>query len=450
LAKAKTTAKAKKALSAKKKAELAVGGGSQKPSPDDVIDYINMRHGRHGPVIRKANETWDAYDLRRPCGVPGVDINSGGGLPAGNLSQLDGPESVGKNYLLNLYIREGQGNYGRDSVTGMCCFEPPDKRFMQLCGVWVPMSDYDIDVTQSARKRLGQELMSRSEIKAAKNMLEIGDVHFLDTGPAEDRLNGIVHMVDANIYQIIGIDSWDSLLTQYEKECDLGEDARVAAAASVETMWMKKVTDALSPKYRCPDCGFAPLESNVTSFVARRYNYVCSGCNWKGKDPFVEINTTTIIAIRQARAKNVGRALAKQRGRDYHSQGAWALKHGNQVRISLHPGEIFRVGKTTIGKEINWQIAKGKSGAREYSIGSFGLNFDPIFTDVVHDLVSYCLQHQIVEQAGKGYYNIPVLDISKIHGRAAINDLVNENENYFEILLDEVYNAEGLAHVRFA
>lgn len=418
-----------------------------KPDPRQVALAINMRFGNNGPIIRPASEAWNAFDLRRPNGISSIDLATGGGLPAGGVCQIDGPESTGKNYLLYRYFAEVQRNYGDKACLAMACFENfVDKHFAQMCGVKVPMSEYDIEVTQRARKLRGEDPLTKAEVNEAINCPGVGEFHIFE-GPSEGVLDGIVYAVEHNIYQTIGIDSWDMMLTAPEDVANLDETPQVASPAMLQTRWSKKILDSLNPIFRCPDCGRAPLDKKVTDGTKLNYKYVCPNCDWKGLDPHVEVNETTIIAIRQSRAK-LDLGGGKTYGRKYDSKGAYALQHVNLIRLSLYPGSPIRLKETKIGKEINWEITKGKSGTHEGAIGSFSLYFDPLEVDTDGDLLAQCLKHGVILKKEGARFVVPEIELEPIHGEDKMLTLIGNEPDLVRTLKELLYVHAGLPHVR--
>ena len=421
----------------------------ERQDPHELMHYINMEFGSSGPVVRPAASSWNAFDLRRPSGISSLDVAMGGGLPAGGLSQLDGPESTGKNFALYLHMAECQRIYGKASCMAMVSLETAmDKHFAQKCGVLVAMSPYDIGVENRARKRRGQPPMSDSEIREAMDMPTVGEFMILDQGPAEKILDGMVEVIKSNACQIVGVDSWDSILTYQERDTPLGEFAQQASNATLETKFTKKMDDALAAIFRCPECGAAPLGQKKVSESGRSYNWHCPSCRWKGLDPAVEVNETTIIAIRQVRGK---RSAPGQKvfGRPYESKGSHALRHANLIKLSLHPGQ--RIPKDTkkekLGKEVNWEVEKGKCGCHEGARGTFSMYFDTMSVDVYTDLVRTCMRYGVIEQGG-GYYKIPHLDM-RLLGKEKLLQRVEESPELWDGLRDQLYIEADLAKVRF-
>lgn len=418
--------------------------------PRDVLRSINMRFGDTGPIIREANEAWDASDLRRPSGILSLDLKMGGGLVAGKVHQFDGPESVGKNFMLYRFFAEAQRNYGDEACLAMACFESfLDKHFAQMCGCKIAMSPYDIKVTERAREIRGEPPLTKAEIKEALSCPGVGTFHIFE-GPTENVLDGIIQAVEANIYQIIGIDSWDSMLTAAEEKATMSEIPQVASPATIQTRWAKKVQDSFNVAYRCPNCGYCPLEKKVTNYAQRNFAWICPHCNWKGLDPASEVNQTSVYCIRQVRAKlQMG---GKVYGRAYKSEGAYALQHLNHIRVSMHPGAPIRNGKVKIGKEVNWEITKAKAGAREGATGSFSLYFDPLEVDVYEDMFAQFVNLGVIQKLPQGWFEASELvsdgKALRVHGKEKMIDLIEKDEEIRTELLNLAYISAGLAHVR--
>lgn len=419
-----------------------------KPDPNKVIHDINMKYGDAGPIIRAANNAWDASDLRRPCGIPSLDLATGGGLVAGKVHQIDGPESTGKNYLLYRYFAEAQRRYGKNTVLAMCCFESfVDKQFAQSCGCRIAMSRYDIEVSNLARATRGEPPLTKKEEKEALECPGVGEFHILE-GPSEKVLDGVVEAVRSNIYQIIGIDSWDAMMTMPEERATLEEVPQVASPATIQTRWAKKTLDAFNPIFRCPKCGYAPIENKVTNYELQNYKYVCKSCEWSGKDPATEVNETTLYCIRQVRSK-ISMTGQRRYGRDYKTDGANALQHLNHIRISLHPGSAIKDGNIKIGKEVNWEIAKAKAGAKEGRTGMFTLYFNPIEVDVARDMMAQCIEHKVILDRGAGWFEFPEIDMDQIHGKDAVLDMIEKEPELLELLRELLYIKADLSHLRF-
>ena len=436
---------------AKKTAPKKKGTRFPKKDPRSVLREINMKLGDVGPIIREANQAWDAADLRRPSGITSLDLAMGGGLVAGKVHQFDGPESVGKNFLLYKFFGKAQETYGDDTCLAMACFESfVDKHFAQLCGCRIPMSEYDIQVTQRARKKRGEPPLTKKEIEKALSCKGVGAFHIFE-GPAENVLDGIVEAVSANIYQIIGIDSWDAMLTAAEDKAMMSEIPQVASPATLQTRWAKKVQDAFNVVYRCAECGYSPLTKKVTNYDLQNFKWVCPRCERRGEDPEPEVNETSVYCIRQVRAKlNMG---GKVYGRAYKTEGAHALQHLNHIRVSLHPGKAVQDDKRKIGKEVNWEVIKAKAGAREGATGTYSLYFKPLGVDTAEDMFIQCLMHGVIRKLPGSVYEVPGVEMDeeplRMRGKDKMIALIREEIGLQEELRELLYIAADLPHVRF-
>jgi len=280
------------------------------------------------------------------------------------------------------------------------------------------------------------------------NVEKVGTFHIFE-GPSENVLDGIVEATRHNVFQFIGVDSWDSMLTYQEDEAELGDVPQVASPATLQTKWSKKIMDSFNPIFRCPDCGFAPLSKEVTKYETMKFGWQCPHCKWKGLDPPAEVNETSIYCIRQVRAK-IMTSGGKMYGRPYDAKGAHSLRHANHVRTSVHQGQYIKEKNTTkIGKEIAWDITKAKSGAKEGATGKFDLYFNPLEVDVASDFLAVCIKYGVINQLSGGWYEIPEVEMDNVRSKNAMLDMLEREPELREVLRELVYIKADLAHVRF-
>jgi ribosomal protein L37AE/L43A len=252
------------------------------------------------------------------------------------------------------------------------------------------------------------------------------------------------------------VDSWDSMMTYQEDDAPLGDTPQVASPATLQTRWSKKIQDAFNPVYRCPECGFAPLTKEVTKYETMNFGWQCPSCKWKGLDPGVEVNETTIYCIRQVRAK-IMTGGGKMYGRPYDSKGAHALLHANHVRVSVHSGQFIKETKPVrkIGKEISWDIRKAKAGAREGATGKFDLYFRPLEVDIANDVLATCIKYGVIATLPGGWYEIPDVEgeeegeVYKVRSKNAMLETLERNPELVDVLQELVYIKSDLSHVRF-
>ena len=332
----------------------------------EVVDGLQKeaKRSKLEGTILTADQLHNPFDLRRPCGVPSVDLGTGGGLPAGGLSQIDGPPSIGKNFLLYQYMAKCQEFYKEKAAIAMACFEMIiDKDFARASGLQIAYDDYEIGVINRYRKNKGQPPINPEKAKKMKEQL---GVFTILRGTSEKVMEQMIKLIASNTFQIIGVDCWDVILPKLEEDKELSEAARMAAQAGLQTKFMRKF--------------HATMNRQV-----------------EGKE-----NETTIIGINQVRAK----MSTTSYGRKWTSVGAYAMKHGKLVNITLSPGKKVAdpLSKVNIGKMINWEITKGKAGCHEGISGEYLYNFKPPSINIVRDLIACCVEFGVIERRGAYYY----------------------------------------------
>jgi RecA/RadA recombinase len=420
---------------------------AERPRSDinSLLSDIEADLGGQGVVIQRGKHLIGRFDLRRRCGIPSLDIATGGGLPPG-LCQIDGPEGTGKNLLVYHYFARVQQVYKQKTRIFMLCMEFPfDKMFAHKIGFRVPFSDAEIEIEQRRRKEKNESPLTKKEIEALQDDTNLGEFVLL-RGPAEGNLEAVVRLIADNSFQIGAIDSWDAMLTASEEETPLDDDPRIANPANVQTRWMRKVHAAMAPIKTCPLCWNRNLE--FKKLGAGSYTYYCE-CGWKGKEPYMEENETTIIGIRQVRA-NLNRA--SMRSREWKVGGANALKHGKLVDIQLRPGEHIKdKDGNKIGKEIVWEITKGKAGTHEGKTGAFKYYFDPPAVDIDLDMFAWCLNEGIISRAG-GTYTVDPQDLGKepykFRGQGEVLEALASDQQFKDILWKLMLRKADLTHIR--
>jgi len=428
-------------VAAKKRTPTTAAGRPMRADVNELFEVLQAELGGRGVVLQRGSDLEGRFDLRRPCGIPSLDIATGGGIPAGGLTQIDGPDGAGKNLLTYSYFARVQKLYGAETKIFMLCMEFPfDKMYARHLGFKVPFSDYEIGIEMRRRRERGEAPLEKGEIADLQDDTDCGQFHIL-RGAAEANLDAVVAMIDSNVYQIGAVDSWDSMLTTWEEQTDLSEDARVAAASNVQTRWMKKVQGALTPKLYCPQCGSFQLEHKKTS--GGGYNWFCRAgdCGWKGKHPKQDENETSIIGIRQVRANMKGGMYA----REYKVGGAWALKHGKLLDIQIRPGEPLKSKEVKIGKEIKWELTKGKAGTHEGKTGAFRYYFNPPEVDVDFDFFTYCSTFGIFDRGGANYS----FEDYKWRGKEEVLTALGEDPELKQKLWAAMLRQANLNHVRY-
>lgn len=306
----------------------------------------------------------DPGNIRRPCGIMPLDIDTGGGLPAGKMVKIAGDDNAGKTSLLYLYMAMNQRIYGEDSVVALAATEYyPDYFQMRKLGCMVPIPTEILDNIDLARTSRGMPPYTGDERKELQT--GIGQFVLLRSNDGEGLLMETLALLESNMCQIIGIDSMNMVQPNAEQVKDLDHDAKMAAQASLVTRFQREL-------------------HNEVMRLDRQ-----------------QLNRTTIIEINQMRANTKGGPYQSEKkvAQDY------ASKHGSATTLRLSSGEKIRHGKgetaTVIGKHWIWDVVKGKHGTHDNIRGSWRYMYESLFDIFGSVLVSGIAYGTIVEKAGQ-------------------------------------------------
>ena len=86
-----------------------------------LISSVTSRFGK--TALRRASEVPDVFRLRRPTGIPSLDLELHGGFPAGGISQIIGEDGIGKTDLCWRCLRQQQIIQGPRYRGAMICVE---------------------------------------------------------------------------------------------------------------------------------------------------------------------------------------------------------------------------------------------------------------------------------------------------------------------------------------
>jgi recombination protein RecA len=363
-------------------------------------------------VLRSGSQITNVFVLRRPTGITTLDIALGGGLPAGGLTQVIGKYSAGKSYLANLIMTEAQKHYGEEFAAAVCMTEMRfDKAFAKAkCGLRIPYSDEEIEVFRQINAENGNPPFTEDY----ERWLKDGVGTFVEGvgGTAETVLEAAVQLVESNDFQIVLIDSFGALLTAAEAEHEEGlEGKHRGGAAMVVTQFMHRLHAALN----LPDKDGRP-------------------------------NTTTVLGINQYR-DNVNAGLY---GNPMKVAGGHALAHGKLVDLHVEQGSRIKVAVSSnqnviVGKEINWEILKGKAGCHDGPKGTYSFYFGEhghgFGIDIYADLLVAGLQTGIIEQSGAWFsYHGERLG----QGKDNVAVTLYQHPEVFQAIRKEILKAVGL------
>lgn len=301
---------------------------------------VNKRYAGRGQLLRGDEYILPYYMLRRPSGIVDLDIATGGGLPAGGLCEIIGPEGACKTYLTNLYMSRQQQIFGKEFAGAACMTEMHfDKLYAKTaCGLRVAFAPEEI----AREEELAGRKLNEDELAWLRD--EVGHFQEAFADCAEVLYDVLLDIIDSRLYNLVVIDSWGSMLTMQEAKSDKGMKDKVRGGSA-----------------------------KVNAEFMRRFSATMMGVSG---GPVM----TTVIGINQMRD-------SMDPNKSMETQGGWALKHGKFVSIKLHPGKpIWRdstgalsvgysddksVKKEKVGKIIYWAITKGKAGCHDGPTGEF-------------------------------------------------------------------------------
>lgn len=314
---------------------------------DEVMTQVNRQAKKN--VLKRAAEATNPFLLRRPFGITSIDCATGGGIPAGGITQIAAPEAVGKNALSHRVIAEVQRIYGDEACIAWVWLEVPyDKVHARINGVVVPSSDQDIELENMERAKRGLGPLPPDEVNRKRN--SVGEFLIGDEGNTERRLQAVLDLIADNRCQVIVLDSIASVVSRYRVETDMDDEPRQSANA-----WL------------------------LSEFQRMCWHHFANPSRGS-------MNTTSLIVINQVRANRNRRSAFD---REWTVGGPWAIKHGKLLDVTINRGIRIPAdsSKPIEGKWVKWEVVKGKAGCHEGGKGEVAYYFKHGF-DVYQDVVS--------------------------------------------------------------
>lgn len=336
-------------------AQKNIHGESSKDALKRRNNYLKKLNNDVGhAAIRPANMHNNPSYLRVPTGIMPLDLDLGGGFPAGCLSLIGGPYGTGKTKMLNRIMRMHQHLYGESCSILLACSEfAPDHMFMRKCGLRVAVPEKTLASIQESRKQNKLPQLTKDELNELRSQTGIIDTLWSENG--EEVLDTVLGAYRERVYSIILIDSISALQSKAQREQEhLDDTVKRAAHATMLTQWSTKLL-AMSAEGE---------------------------------------NSTTVIATSQVRAADKSKlpSYMAAKARDWELTGAEAVKHANQITLLLSDGQKVRASSKkakaaagvadsnekapVIGKTMNWEIKKGKSGTHDGIRGEYPMMYD--------------------------------------------------------------------------
>lgn len=283
----------------------------------------------------------------------------------------------GKTYLLHKYMAMNQRLLGERSAIAYGVSEgPPDHWFMRKCGVKVAIPEKMIEEANKSRKEHDLPTFTKAEL--AELRTQVGHIEIVRHATGEKLLDSIIECVHSKAFDIVCLDSVSALLSESEARKDLDENPQQAAVATSMTRFFQ--------------------------------HYLATTTGFHGE------NETTVIFTAQARSnkkKSEAAAHFAKYMRDWTTTGAWAARHGKLIDITVWSGgkekeEVMMLGddgkqhaqRVAVGKDINWEITKGKAGTHDGITGEVPFSYEH-FTDDLRGIVIEGMRHGcIFEKSG--------------------------------------------------
>lgn len=376
-----------------------------------LLSEINAEFGKDvgGPIVQIASDITNPFLLRRPTKIVSLDVQIGGGWPAGTLCQVAAPEGVGKNALCNQTVASVQQIYGKDSCIAWVCTEMTlDKAFAHMFGAVVPMSNYEIEMINAARLDKGFPPLSEAEVKFRKRKL--GEFIIVDNGSSAHRLEVALRLIESNKFQLIVIDSLASLLTEVQEETDLQDEPQQSSEARL-----------------------------ITRFCQKYWGRAGRSC---GEDE--DANWTTVLATYQARGNRSNAKFKKA----WAIGGAYALKHAKAIDVHLENGDRYPsdTKQPQMGKKVKFTVKKGKAGCHEGGKGEI-IYVHKEGYDIWQDCANAAKKSGVLQQAGKYWKWVDPdgKEVQKFAGglKGVASELVKDDAAFWRLYRD-VARAEGV------
>lgn len=320
-----------------------LAGAPLRTAMREFVAAQNSQYENH-KVIEFASNVPNTYELRRPSGIMQLDLDTGGGPPAGGLTYISGPDNAGKTFLILLYMLMHQRLYGAQSALAFACVEGgfDFKRALHM-GLKIAVPDPTLDQWDQERVQRGFPPYTKEERQYFKQ--QIGEFLIIGGPTGEAIMQTALNCVRTRMFGIIAVDSVSILLPEADADKEMAEHEKRAANASLITKFIKQYT---------------PLTSGLDG-----------------------LNYTTVLFSAQVRS-NSAKATAPARMqkflKDWVSTGAYAGKHGKLLDICVYSGAKIEKQisgkKAIVGKQTKYEILKGKAGAHDNVAGEFPFYYE--------------------------------------------------------------------------
>jgi len=365
-------------------AASGLSGSALRSAMREFVAGQNSQYEDH-KVIEFASNVPNTYELRRPSGIMQLDLDTGGGLPAGGLSYVSGPDNAGKTFLILLYMLMHQKLYGDQSALAFACVEGgfDFKRAINM-GLQIAVPDAVIAQWDMERRQRGFPSYTKEEWQSFKQ--QAGEFLLIGGPTGEAIMQTTLNAIASKLFGIVAVDSVSIMLPEADASKDLDENNKRAANASLITDFIKHYT---------------PMTSGLDG-----------------------LNYTTLIFSSQVRAnsaKSTAPAHLQKYLKDWAATGAYAGKHGKLIDVTIWSGSKierqYEGQKATVGKITKYELEKGKAGAHDNVNGEFSFFYDffyPAGVDRFDTIIVQGLKRGVIVEKD-GVVNVIQPDTKLVH-----------------------------------
>jgi RecA/RadA recombinase len=364
-----------------------------------------------------ADQAPNTYALRRPTGLPELDITLGGGWPAGGFSFIAGPENAGKSWLLLKTMAMQQKIYGSECRLAFAISERqfPYDVAMRV-GLKIPVPDYMIEQWQEMLRLRGLPPYTSEQLAYFKQ--SVGDVYIFRGATGEQVLQSVLEAVRTNAFSVIGLDSEQGLQPIVDSDKVMDENETRAAHANMMGKFYKK---------------YIPMTTGFGRVVP---------------------NQTTLLLTKQVRS-NQDRANASPAVQKYiptwAPAGSWTGKHYALINLVVSDGKKLSKGegedREAYGKVFKWKTDKGSAGIHDNQVGEANYYYAFGGTDDIGDLITTGQRLGVVRvdkkvmvaQAGTN----AILEAFTCNTQKAFRELISSSVDHEMALRREVLAAAG-------
>lgn len=372
------------------------------------LAIVRKRSAEFGSIVAPVDTVELPYHTRRPFGIPGLDVGTGGGPSGGTLTVIWGKPGTCKNFVVNSLIKNVQTTFGEEAAIlfGSCGYQY-DKPWACRHGVAAPLTPTELAAEEYRRGGLSEEerAMYTRRVGAldliVPNMAREG----VSESPAETMLQGCVEHIRSGEYQLVIIDEGNVPSTREDLERTMSDEPKTAGLARLFTQFMGRMLNALS--YPAPDGG---------------------------------PNRTSVVLILESRDVIGGSIPGLSR-----QSGGEAKNHIKVLDINTSAGEPVTRSKEVVGKQIKWRVTKGKMGVSEGAHGVLDFYFAkgnyPGGFDLVRDLAQQLVAARVIRVAGSWYYYPD--DVRIAQGIDHVMDWLQEAPGRYEEMYEKLLVKTG-------